>query len=145
MYWSSKLRMKSPFGAGAPVFVLYTTTAARVFANSVSADTCLVARKNQKLSLWIGPPIAPLKFWMCMVPLPLWTFWLLRYGVRVGGAAVVQLRTGHVMAPAPPRNTDPLTMLPPSFGTEFTRMPPEAFSAVCALVVTETSAFSASL
>ena len=44
----------------------------------------------------------------------------------------------------PPKNTDPLAMLPPSFGMAFTRMPPDWFSAVCALVVTVTSALSAS-
>src|SRR5713226_6356630 len=118
---------------------------AGVLATSSSADTCLVARKNQNLFRWMGPPSAPLKFWMWMVPLPLCTFWLLRYALRLGAAAVVQLLTGHVMAPAPPKNTAPLKTLPPSFGIEFTRMPPEEFSAVCALVVTETSAFSASL
>ena len=91
--------------------------------------------KNHSLSRLIGPPIAPLKFWMCAIPFALVT-------LRARSSSST-LSDCHVPV-GPAQEHRPLTMLPPSFGIDVQPHAAPAVSAGIALVMTLASAASAS-
>ena len=83
---------------------------------------------NHSLSRLIGPPSEPVNMWMCLMPLAV----RMLFGAARSASSTLSLCHSPLLNP---RNAEPLKMLPPSFSTEFMRIPPPDVSAGIALVM----------